>query len=153
MAMITLNILKNYCDIGASAPAIRPDSIVIAGLSMLAARVVSVERIGSLAERAKRTLERLEIRNVEIVEANGSIGLPGEAPFDAIVVTAASPDVPQPLIEQLADGGRLVAPVGDRYSQTLVRVTKANGALRREALGYCAFVPLIGAEGWHDESA
>ena len=121
-------------------------------LSMLSARVFSIERVGALAERARRTLEKLEIRNIEIIEANGSLGLPEEAPFDAIVVTAAAPSVPRPLLDQLADGGRLVLPVGDRYTQNLVRITKEAGNLHRESLGLCAFVPLIGSEGWDEGS-
>ncbi len=114
-------------------------------LSHLARHVCSIERIEGLARRAKETLEELGITNVKVVRGNGSIGLPEEAPFDGIIVTAAAPDVPKPLIDQLADRGRLVLPVGERDSQTLTRITRTGHTTRREDLGLCAFGPLIGS--------
>ncbi len=117
-------------------------------LSHLVRHVCSIERIEGLARRAKETLEELGITNVEVVHGNGSIGLPEEAPFDAIIVTAAAPDVPKPLIDQLADRGRLVLPVGERDTQTLTKITRTGRTTRREDLGMCAFVPLIGSAGW-----
>lgn len=117
-------------------------------LSHLVRHVCSIERIEGLARRAKETLEELGITNVKVVHGNGSIGLPEEAPFDAIIVTAAAPDVPKPLIDQLADRGRLVLPVGERDTQTLTKITRTGRTTRREDLGMCAFVPLIGSAGW-----
>jgi len=121
-------------------------------LSRLAARVYSIERIEGLACRAKETLDELGIFNVTVTHGNGSIGLPEEAPYDAIIVTAAAPDIPKPLIEQLADGGRLVLPVGERDSQTLTKITKTGQTIQRANLGLCVFVPLIGREGWETSS-
>ncbi len=122
-------------------------------LSHLARHVCSIERIEGLARRAKATLEELGITNVRVVHGNGSIGLPEEAPFDAIIVTAAAPDVPKPLIDQLADGGRLVLPVGDRDMQSLTKITRTGHTTRREDLGLCVFVPLIGSAGWELKSS
>jgi protein-L-isoaspartate(D-aspartate) O-methyltransferase len=117
-------------------------------LSKLAARVVTVERIPELAERAARTLASLGIKNVESKIGDGTLGWPELAPYDAIIVTAAGPAVPVPLKEQLAEGGRLVCPVGGRDSQRLVLVTRHGGEfVETEGIG-CVFVPLIGAEGW-----
>lgn len=122
-------------------------------LSHLAKHVCSIERIDGLARGAKDTLEELGITNVEVVHGNGSIGLPEEAPYDAIIVTAAAPDVPKPLIDQLADRGRLVLPVGERDTQTLTKITKTGHTTRREDLGMCVFVPLIGSAGWEFNSS
>ena len=122
-------------------------------LSHLVRHVYSIERIEGLARRAKETLQELGITNVKVVHGNGSIGLPEEAPYDAIIVTAAAPDIPRPLIEQLADGGRLVLPVGERDSQTLTKITRTGHTTRREDLGLCAFVPLIGRAGWEFNSS
>ncbi len=122
-------------------------------LSHLARHVCSIERIEGLARRAKETLEELGITNVKVVHGNGSIGLPEEAPFDAIIVTAAAPEVPKPLIDQLADRGRLVLPVGERDTQTLTKITRTGHTTRREDLGVCAFVPLIGSAGWEFNSS
>jgi protein-L-isoaspartate(D-aspartate) O-methyltransferase len=120
-------------------------------LSRLAKQVYSVERIGELARRAREKLGKLGIRNVTVIVGNGSLGLPGETPFDAIIVTAAPPEIPEPLIEQLAEGGRLVLPVGEREAQELVKITKRGGVIDKESLGLCSFVPLIGREGWRDQ--
>jgi len=117
-------------------------------LSRLATRVHSIERIEGLACRAKETLDELGIFNVTVTHGNGSIGLPEEAPYDAIIVTGAAPDIPKPLIKQLADGGRLVLPLGERDSQTLTKITRTGHTTQRVNLGLCVFVPLIGREGW-----
>jgi protein-L-isoaspartate(D-aspartate) O-methyltransferase len=109
---------------------------------------VSVERVPELAERARAVLSRLGCDNVEIHVSNGTLGwLPG-APYDAIIVTAGAPEVPEALVAQLADGGRLVIPVGDRTSQELVLVTRRGTATRVQRLGPVRFVPLVGEEGW-----
>ena len=118
-------------------------------LGLLAERVVSIERLPRLAAAARRALDRLGIRNVVVHLGDGSLGRMAEAPYDAIVVTAGAPDLPRPLLAQLARGGRLVAPVGPRGAQRLVRVRRtADGRLRAEALGPCRFVDLVGRHGW-----
>jgi protein-L-isoaspartate(D-aspartate) O-methyltransferase len=119
-------------------------------LGQLAAEVISVERFPSLAEEARDRLARLGYDNVRVVVGDGSRGWPEEAPYDVIVVTAASPELPEPLQGQLADGGRLVAPVGPRWTQYLVRVRREGGRFKRETLIGVAFVPLIGEHGWQD---
>jgi protein-L-isoaspartate(D-aspartate) O-methyltransferase len=117
-------------------------------LAYIAREVISIERLPRLAEEARRTLAELGYDNVRVVVGDGTRGWPEEAPYDAIVVTAASPDVPRPLLEQLADGGRLVAPIGPRYTQQLVRVRREGETFQREDLLGVAFVPLIGEHGW-----
>jgi len=115
----------------------------------LAARVVTVERHPGLAEMAVANLAAFDDDAVLVVEGDGSVGWPALAPYDAIVVTAAGPRVPPSLVAQLADGGRLVMPVGARDgTQRLVRVRRRGVELDEEDLGPVAFVPLIGAEGW-----
>jgi protein-L-isoaspartate(D-aspartate) O-methyltransferase len=120
-------------------------------LARLARRVYSIERIESLALRARRLLEETGAANVEIKVGDGSLGWRVRAPFDAILVTAGSPEVPQPLVEQLGPDGRLVIPVGDRHSQALLRVRRGrNGGTSKEELVECRFVDLHGAFGWPD---
>ena len=118
-------------------------------LARLAARVISVERLPRLAAQARRTLDRLGVTNVVVYLGDGSRGRPGDAPFDAIVVTAGGPEVPGPLLEQLAVGGRLVGPFGGREEQRLLRIRK-RGAQRfeREWIGRARFVDLVGEHGW-----
>ena len=117
-------------------------------LGWLAQHVSTVEIIPELAQSARAVLFQLGYKNVEVVAANGSIGWKTGAPYDAIIVAAASPAVPQPLVEQLQEGGRLVLPVGDLFAQVLLRVRKQQGKIVTEDLGGCAFVPLVGEEGW-----
>jgi protein-L-isoaspartate(D-aspartate) O-methyltransferase len=117
-------------------------------LAELAPEVFSIERIHLLASRARRNLESLRYFNVKIKVGDGSLGWPEEAPFDAIMVTAAAPGIPGPLLDQLAMGGRLVIPVGDRYSQTLEVVHKTPQGLQHDYRGGCRFVKLIGSYGW-----
>jgi protein-L-isoaspartate(D-aspartate) O-methyltransferase len=117
-------------------------------LSRLASVVFSIERIAELAVQARITLAMRGIMNVHILVGDGSMGLPEHGPYDAIVVTAAAPKIPPALVEQLAPGGRLVIPVGDRHEQTLMRVTASDSGPKIEALGGCRFVPLIGQQGW-----
>ena len=121
-------------------------------LSRLVSQVITIERIAELADIARVVLNRLSIGNVTVCHGNGTLGHPEGSPFDGIIVTAGAPDVPEPLIEQLSDGGRLVLPVGDRLIQTLVKITKSADTIRRESLGGCAFVPLIGSAAWKDNS-
>jgi protein-L-isoaspartate(D-aspartate) O-methyltransferase len=117
-------------------------------LGQLAAEVISVERFASLAEQARERLAELGYDNVRVEVGDGSLGWPEGAPYDAIIVTAASPSVPPPLEEQLAEGGRLVVPAGQRWTQSLVRVRRQGGRLKRETTIGVAFVPLIGQHGW-----
>jgi len=120
-------------------------------LAELAESVFSIERIRSLAIRARELLYELGCFNVEIKIFDGTLGWAEKGPFDAIIVTAGAPDIPQPLIDQLGIGGRLVIPVGDAFSQDLIRMTKTGEGVRREDLGGCRFVKLIGRHGWEDE--
>ena len=119
-------------------------------LSRIAAQVYSVERFASLALSAGERLRRLGYGNISIFVADGTLGWPGMAPYDAIIVTAGAPKVPKSLLEQLAVGGRLVLPVGpDRLGQTLIRVRrKDEDEYLEERLLAVQFVPLVGAEGW-----
>ena len=120
-------------------------------LAELSEKVFSIERIRPLAIRARKLLYELGYFNVEIKIFDGTFGWVEESPFDAIMVTAGSPDIPQPLIDQLTTGGRLVIPVGDAFVQDLFRVTKTETGVRKEDLGGCRFVKLIGKYGWEAE--
>lgn len=121
-------------------------------LSELAATVYSIERIPSLANRAKRVLNKLGYQNIEIHPANGTLGFPEKSPFDKIIVTAGSPDIPQPLIDQLKEGGRIVIPVGSsRDNQQLLIGIKKNGTVTTRIVEPVRFVPLIGEKGWKHE--
>jgi len=120
-------------------------------LAELSEKVFSIERIRSLAIRARRLLYELGCFNVEIKIFDGTLGWIEESPFDAILVTAGSPDIPQPLIDQLVVGGKLVIPVGDAFVQDLFRVTKTEEGFKKEDLGGCRFVKLIGKYGWETE--
>jgi protein-L-isoaspartate(D-aspartate) O-methyltransferase len=123
-------------------------------LAKLAARVYTIERIRSLALKARRALDSLGFLNINIRTDDGSGGWQDEAPFDAILVTAGAPDVPQCLIDQLDKGGRLVIPVGNQSEQTLVKFTKGeDGSLTREDCVNCRFVKLIGQFGWNAENS
>ena len=118
-------------------------------LSQLCARVVSMERMPSLAAEARVSLARLGVKNVVVHEGDGTCGRPTDAPFDAIVVTAGGPRIPVALLEQLAPTGRLVGPFGARGEQSLLRIRRTRtGLYEREVLGPCRFVDLVGAGGW-----
>jgi protein-L-isoaspartate(D-aspartate) O-methyltransferase len=120
-------------------------------LAELAEQVFSIERVASLANNARRILDHLGYYNVAIRVGDGTYGWKEEAPFDAILVTAGAPGIPQPLVEQLAVGGRLVVPVGGRSVQDLLKVTRQSEDvqdLKKEHLGGCRFVDLIGEYGW-----
>jgi len=120
-------------------------------LAELAQEVFSVERIRPLAIRARKLLYDLGYFNVEIKIFDGTFGWSEKGPFDAIIVTAGSPDIPQPFYDQLTMGGRLVIPVGDIHIQDLFRITKTEEGMKKEDLGGCRFVKLIGRYGWEDE--
>lgn len=117
-------------------------------LAELCAQVIAVERLPELAARARRLLSELGYVHVEIVGGDGTLGWPDAAPYDAILVTAAAPRIADPWLTQLADGGRLVLPLGARWSQTLTRLTKRGSDFLTETFGPVAFVPLIGEYGW-----
>lgn len=121
-------------------------------LAELAARVCTIERLPRLAGRARETLETLGYTNVWVRTANGTLGWPDEAPFDRILVAAGGPTVPPPLFEQLAEGGRLVMPVGDASSQVLEIVEKVNGQRRVTRDSGCVFVKLVGKYAWESGS-
>ncbi len=120
-------------------------------LAALADQVFSIERVAPLASRARKILDALDDYNVAIRIGDGTYGWREESPFDAIIVTAGAPRVPRILVEQLAVGGRLVIPVGDRHTQDLIRVIRQSeeaGDIKQEDLGGCRFVSLIGEHGW-----
>jgi protein-L-isoaspartate(D-aspartate) O-methyltransferase len=110
--------------------------------------VYSVERIPELVEMAKRNLGKCGYRNVEVLLGDGTLGYPEKAPYDRIIVTAAAPRVPMKLVEQLGEGGIMLVPAGQRYSQDLIMVRKESGKVVIENHGGCVFVPLIGEDGW-----
>ncbi len=113
--------------------------------------VYTIERIPELAEFARKNLERTGYSEyVAVIVGDGTLGYPDEAPYDRIIVTAASPDIPEPLIEQLKDGGRIVIPVGDLWFQRLVIADKKDGELVRRYGIECVFVPLVGKYGWKE---
>ncbi len=120
-------------------------------LAELADQVFSIERIASLANHARRILDELGYYNVAIRVGDGTYGWKEEAPFDAIIVTAGAPEIPMPLVEQLAVGGRLAVPVGGRHIQELLKITRLSenvNDLKKENLGGCRFVDLVGEYGW-----
>jgi protein-L-isoaspartate(D-aspartate) O-methyltransferase len=121
-------------------------------LALLARQVFSLERIPALARQARRTLDACGYARVNVRVTDGTFGWDEEAPFEGIMVTAGAPSVPQPYLQQLAVGGRLVIPVGDRHAQVLVRVTRTGERnFREERLVGCRFVPLVGGHGWNDD--
>lgn len=119
-------------------------------LSRLAREVFSIERLDSLAARARGTLMTLKCFNVLYKVGDGTLGWPDKAPFDAILVAASSPSVPEELLNQLKEGGRLVIPVGKGEGQHLLRYRKRGGLVFKEELENCKFVPLIGEQGWKE---
>jgi protein-L-isoaspartate(D-aspartate) O-methyltransferase len=117
-------------------------------LAMLCAAVFSVERIRALAQRAREALEASGIRNVTVLVGDGTLGWRPFAPYDAILVAAASPEIPTPLLEQLAPGGRMVIPLGDRANQTLTLVRREGDDFRTTTVADVRFVPLLGEFGF-----
>lgn len=119
-------------------------------LAELSREVFSVERIGILADRSSSRLRSIGYTNVRIRTCDGTLGWPEESPFDRIIITAAAPSVPEPLLEQLADNGIILVPVGDRFSQQLLKIRKTGDRTTEEYHTPCVFVPLIGKHGWQD---
>jgi protein-L-isoaspartate(D-aspartate) O-methyltransferase len=119
-------------------------------LASLADKVYTVERIRPLMVKARNLLADLNYQNVLFKAFDGTLGWQEYAPYDAIIVTAGAPNVPQPLLDQLAEGGRLVIPIGNRFSQELIKVTRKLGSFTQENLGSCRFVDLVGVHGWKE---
>jgi len=119
-------------------------------LAELVQLVVTVERLPALAETAKRVLDSLSYTNIAVHIAEETLGWKGEAPYDAIIATAGVPRVPTDLLAQLAIGGRLVIPVGSRYTQELCKITRRKKRNKVQNLGGCRFVPLIGKDAWEE---
>ena len=117
-------------------------------LAELADRVYTVERIRPLMEQARTLLNTMGYTNILFRAFDGTIGWKEHAPYDGIIITAGSPDIPKPLLEQLEEGGRMIVPVGDRSTQTLFKVIRQGNGYVKEDLGGCRFVDLIGAHGW-----
>jgi protein-L-isoaspartate(D-aspartate) O-methyltransferase len=120
-------------------------------LAECAAQVFSIERIRTLAVRARELLLRLSYSNIEVKFSDGTYGWADESLFDAIMVTAGAPEIPQPLIDQLKVGGKMAIPVGDTFVQDLIRITKTEEGFKKEDFGGCRFVRLIGKYGWEKE--
>jgi protein-L-isoaspartate(D-aspartate) O-methyltransferase len=119
-------------------------------LAALAKQIISIERIEKLAESARQVLNKLGCKNVEIYKAGETLGWPDGAPYDAIIVTAGAPKIPDILLEQLALGGRMIIPVGSRWEQDLLKVVKRKKKNLVKNLGGCRFVPLIGPGAWEE---
>jgi protein-L-isoaspartate(D-aspartate) O-methyltransferase len=119
-------------------------------LATLGSEVYTIERFEDLAGKAAERFRTLDYANIYVKAGDGTLGWPEEAPFDRIIITAGAPEIPAPLIEQLGPQGILVAPVGGRYSQQLVKLEKTKEGLRRTFHTPCVFVPLVGAFGWQD---
>jgi len=117
-------------------------------LSLLSSEVYTVERIRSLALKAQELLKRLGYKNINVIVSDGTLGLPEHSPFDAIIVTAGAPEIPQVYVEQLKMNGRLVIPVGNRFSQTLYQIKKTPSDITTKVSTPCVFVPLVGRYGW-----
>jgi protein-L-isoaspartate(D-aspartate) O-methyltransferase len=117
-------------------------------LSHLASQVFSIERVGTLVTKARDAIRAAGASNVSLLAGDGTLGWREFAPYDAILVTAGSPDIPKPLAEQLSEGGRMLIPIGEREEQILTLFTKRGEELERRDIGAARFVPLIGKYGW-----
>jgi len=117
-------------------------------LAQIAYRVYTIERIQPLYLKARKLFDRLHYHNIVTRYADGTLGWEEESPFDAIIVTAGAPEVPLVLVNQLATGGRMVLPVGNRYSQELIKIVRGENGVHQTRLGGCRFVKLVGEHGW-----
>ncbi len=141
--LLELNPSAKVLEIGAGS------GYQTAVLSQLAQRIFAVERVPQLCEEARNRLTKLQINNVTLKCADGTVGWEVYAPFDGILVAAGSPEIPTPLAYQLKVGGKLVIPIGeDRKAQRLIRITRTEKEFVTEDFGACSFVPLIGEHGW-----
>ncbi|GJL77057.1 MAG: protein-L-isoaspartate O-methyltransferase [Nitrospinaceae bacterium] len=122
-------------------------------LAELAGQVFTIERIRSLGRKAQALLERLKYMNIVFKVFDGTYGWPDQAPFDAILITASTQEIPKMLVDQLGENGRLVAPVGGLEKQNLTVLVKENGRINSHEIGYCKFVPLVGKYGWPESKA
>lgn len=120
-------------------------------LSRIVYKVYSVERIRTLYDRARKIFDTLNYHNIITKYSDGTTGWRDEAPFDAIIVTAGAPKIPDALIDQLAVGGRMVIPVGDHFSQDMIRIYKNEEGIHKTKMGGCRFVKLIGKDGWAED--
>jgi len=119
-------------------------------LAALTSKVISTERIPALLNSARTLLKKLGYKNIEFHEAREGLGWIADMPYDAIMVTAGAPDIPEGLLKQLAAGGRMVIPIGSRTTQELVKVTKEDNGIHTQKLGGCRFVALIGKDAWQN---
>jgi protein-L-isoaspartate(D-aspartate) O-methyltransferase len=117
-------------------------------LAEIVFRVYTIERIRPLYMKTRKLFDKLHYHNIITKYSDGSVGWPDESPFDAIIITAGAPDIPHILIDQLTVGGRIVLPVGNQYSQDLIRIIKTENGIHKENLGGCRFVKLVGEHGW-----
>jgi protein-L-isoaspartate(D-aspartate) O-methyltransferase len=117
-------------------------------LAHLASQVFTIERVAQLLERARDAIRQTGARNVSVLVGDGTLGWRDYGPYDAILVTAGAPDIPRPLAEQLAEGGRMLIPLGGREEQMLTLVTRRGDSLQRRDIGPARFVPLVGTFGW-----
>lgn len=120
-------------------------------LAELASQVFTIERIKTIAQKTKKLLEGLRYKNIIFKTFDGTYGWRDQSPFDAILISAATPSIPTSLIEQLADNGRLVAPIGGRESQDLIILNKKGDQITQQKIGDCKFVPLIGKFAWSED--
>jgi len=142
-SLLELNAQSKVLEIGAGS------GYQTAILAKLANKIYAIERVSILVKETEERLRKLQINNVTLICADGTLGWADYAPFDAILVAAGSPSVPKPLLNQLKIGGRLVIPIGeDQKTQKLIRVTRTERDFKTEDFGACAFVPLIGEHGW-----
>jgi protein-L-isoaspartate(D-aspartate) O-methyltransferase len=119
-------------------------------LAQIVYRVYTIERRRSLYMQARNLFDKLNYHNIVTKYADGTKGWQAESPFDAIVVTAGAPEVPEVLLDQLADGGHLVVPVGNQHTQELIRICRSKGKIQQTNLGGCRFVKLVGEHGWKE---
>jgi protein-L-isoaspartate(D-aspartate) O-methyltransferase len=119
-------------------------------LSLLVRQVTTIERISSVADRARENITKIGLKNIRVLVGDGTVGYPQYAPYDGIMITAATPDIPAPLIDQLTKGGTLVAPAGGREIQELITLKRKGDRIIQASHGGVRFVPLIGEFGWAD---
>jgi len=120
-------------------------------LAEIVFRVYTIERIHSLYVQTRKLFDKLKYHNIVTKYSDGTIGWESESPFDGIIVTAGAPEIPKLLVSQLAVGGRLVIPVGDQYSQELIKLYKDEQGIHKNNLGGCRFVKLVGENGWREQ--